>query len=137
MTLNEESLVDVTIRQQQLEEYLLRSPEYLRRADCELKRQVSMLYLAIAIILVSQSLFTWTSAGHLPFGAMVLTLITSFLAIINCFLLIRTKACLRRLNDEWLDPEEQQAIQALRLKRHEILIQQSTPQAENQHAELH
>ena len=109
-----ESLDDVAIRARQLEAHLLQSPEYLRRADQELKRQVSMLYLAIALLLLFQGLFTWRGAGQIPLGAMLLTGVTSLLAIINCLLLIRTKACLRRLNAAWLKPEERSAIESLR-----------------------
>ncbi len=109
---------DVTIRERQLEAHLLRSPEYLRRADQELKRQVSMLYLAIALLFLFQGLFTWRSAeGGLALGAIALTTVTSLLAIINCLLLIRTKACLRRLNEAWLRPEEKSAVDELRHQR--------------------
>jgi hypothetical protein len=116
-----ESLDDVTIREQQLETHLLQSPEYLRRADQELKRQVAMLYLAIALLLLLQGLFTWRTAGRLPLYIPLLTGVTSFLAIANCLLLIRTKACLRRLNATWLSPEERAAVEALRRRRTEIL----------------
>ena len=58
-----ESLHDVTIRVQQLETYILRSPEYVKRADQELKRQVTMLYLAIALLLVFQGLFALRATG--------------------------------------------------------------------------
>ena len=94
----EETLHDVTIRVQQLEAYILRSPEYLKRADQELKRQVTILYLAIALLLVFQGLFTLREAGHLPMSGMVLMSVTSFLAIVNCLLLIHTKTWLHRLN---------------------------------------
>ena len=114
------SLEDVIIRERQLEAHLLHSPEYLRRASRELKRQVSMLYLAIALLFVFQSLFAW-KAGHIPISEVVLISVTSFLAIINCLLLIRTKACLRRLNDAWLKPAEKTAVYALRLQRSELL----------------
>jgi hypothetical protein len=116
-----ETLEDVTIRERQLETHLLQSPEYLLRADQELKRQVSILYLAIALLLVFQGIFTMRAEGEVPLSAIILTTVTSFLAVLNCLLLIRTKACLRRLNEAWLKPEERSAIDALRHKRHEIL----------------
>jgi hypothetical protein len=116
-----ESLEDVTIRERQLEAHLLRSPEYLRQADRELKRQVSMLYLAIALLIVFQGLFTWGASAAIPVTAIALTTVTSILAIFNCLLLIRTKTFLRRLNDSWLKPEEKSAVYALRNQRHEIL----------------
>jgi len=119
MALNE-TLEDVAIRERQLEAHLLRSPEYLRRADQELKRQVSMLYLAIALLLVFQGLFAWRTVGQIPVFATALTAVTSLLAIFNCLLLIRTKSCLRRLNDAWLRPEEKTAVMALRNQRDEI-----------------
>jgi len=117
----EETLHDVSIRVQQLEEYILRSPEYLRRADQEIKRQVATLYLAIALLLVFQGLFTLRAAGHLPLSCVILTSVTSILAIVNCLLLIRTKASLRRLNDAWLGPQEKIALTSLRFQRDELL----------------
>src|SRR3984885_9454548 len=97
----EESLHDVNIREQQLEAFILRSPEYLKRADQELKRQVTMLYLAIALLLVFQGLFTFRETGALPLSGMLLISVTSILAIVNCLLLIKTKTWLRRLNEAW------------------------------------
>jgi hypothetical protein len=129
----EETLHDVTIRVQQLEAYLLRSPEYVRRADQELKRQVAMLYLAIALLLLFQGLFTLRAAGHLPMGGMILMSVTSFLAIVNCLLLIHTKTWLHRLNDAWLGPQEKIALRALRSQKTELLtrVQHSPAEVEN------
>jgi hypothetical protein len=117
----DESLHDVMIRERQLEAHILRSPEYLRRADLELKRQVSMLYLAIALLLLFQGLFTVHAMDRLPLASILLTGVTSFLAIVNCLLLIRTKMWLRRLNEEWLNPQEKVAVDSLKHQRHEIL----------------
>ena len=117
----EETLHDVTIRVQQLESFILRSPEYLKRADQELKRQVTMLYLAIALLLLFQGLFTFNAAGHLPMSGMVLMSVTSFLAIINCLLLIHTKTWLHRLNEAWLGPQEKIALKSLRSQQDELL----------------
>jgi hypothetical protein len=116
----EETLHDVTIRVQQLEAYILRSPEYLRRADQEIKRQVTTLYLAIALLLVFQGLFTLREAGNLPISGLVLMSVTSFLAIVNCLLLIQTKTWLRRLNEAWLGPQEKIALSSLRGQRKEL-----------------
>jgi hypothetical protein len=116
----EETLHDVTIRVQQLEAYMLRSPEYLKRADQELKRQVAMLYLAIALLLVFQGLFSIGARGHLPMSGVVLVSVTSMLAIVNCLLLIKTKKCLNRLNEAWLGPQEKIALTSLRYQRQEL-----------------
>jgi hypothetical protein len=132
----EETLHDVTIRVQQLEAYILRSPEYLRRADQELKRQVTMLYLAIALLLVFQGLFTFREAGHLPLGGVILMSVTAFLAIVNCLLLIQTKACLRQLNETWLKPQEKVALTTLRFQRTELLTRVTHSPAEIQGAEM-
>ena len=132
----EETLHDVTIRVQQLEAYILRSPEYLRRADQELKRQVTMLYLAIALLLVFQGLFTFREAGHLPLGGMILMSVTSFLAIMNCLLLIKTKTWLHRLNEAWLGSQEKVALTSLRFQRTEILTRLTNSPAEVQNAEM-
>src|SRR5471030_2981271 len=116
----EETLHDVTIRVQQLEDYILHSPEYLKRADQELKRQVTMLYLAIALLLVFQGLFTLRVAGHFPISGMILMSVTSFLAIVNCLLLIHTKTWLHRLNEAWLGPQEKIALKSLRCQQDEL-----------------
>jgi hypothetical protein len=117
----EESLQDVAIRERQLEAHILRSAEYLRRADQDLKRQVTILYLAIALLLLFQGLFTFRTEDHLPISGSVLMSVTSFLAIVNCLLMIKTKTWLNRLNEAWLNPQEKTALEALRLQRHEIL----------------
>ena len=116
-----ENLEDVAIRERQLETHLLHSPDYLRKCDQMVKRQVVMLYLAIALLVLFQGIFTLRTAGQIPISTTALTTVTSLLAIINCLLLIRTKACLRRLNDAWLRPEERAAVNALRHQRAEIL----------------
>ena len=84
----EEILHYVSIREQQLERFILRSPEYLKKADQELKRQVTMLYLAIALLILFQGLFSFSATGKLPFAAVALMSVTSILAIVNCLLLI-------------------------------------------------
>jgi len=117
----EEILHDVAIRERQLETHILRSPEYLNRADQEFKRQVAMLYLPIALLLVFQGLFTLRTTGHLPLNGMILMSVTSILAIVNCLLLIKTKTWLHRLNETWLDPREKVALTSLRFQRKEIL----------------
>ena len=132
----EETLHDVTIRVQQLEAYILRSPEYLQRADQELKRQVTMLYLAIALLLVFQGLFTFGAVGHLPLSGVILMSITSFLAIVNCILLIQTKTWLHRLNEAWLGPQEKIALNALRSQRAQLLTRVTHTPAEIQGAAM-
>jgi hypothetical protein len=130
----EETLHDVSIRVQQLESYILRSPEYLRKADQELKRQVTMLYLAIALLLVFQGLFSLRVAASFPMGGMVLMSVTSFLAIVNCLLLIHTKTWLHRLNEKWLGPQEKIALSSLRSQREELLSRLTNSPAEVENA---
>ena len=132
----EETLHDVSIRVQQLEAFILRSPEYLKRADQELKRQVAMLYLAIALLLVFQGLFTFRAADHLPMSGMILMSVTSFLAIVNCLLLIHTQTWLNRLNEAWLGPQEKVALTALRSQQTELLTRVTHSPAEIENAEL-
>jgi hypothetical protein len=119
----EDTLHDITIRVQQLEAYILKSPEYLKRADQELKRQVAMLYLAIALLLLFQAFFTFGVSAHIPLGGVILMGITSFLAIVNCLLLIKTKTWLRQLNESWLGPQEKIALAALRSQVDELQSQ--------------
>src|SRR5471032_2498819 len=132
----EETLQDVMIREQQLEAYILRSPEYLKRADQELKRQVTMLYLAIALLILFQGLFTLSATGHLPVSCLILMSVTSFLAIVNCLLLIKTKTWLHRINEAWLGPQEKVALTALRFKRDELITRLTHDTAEIQNAEM-
>ncbi len=132
----EESLTDVSIRERQLEAHILRSESYLKRADRDLKRQVSMIYLAIALILLFQGIFTlrtqnWASTDHL-----LLTCFTSLLAIINCCLLMHTKQSLRRLNEAWLKPEEKLALESLKSQRRDILMAVVRSATANDSAEL-
>ena len=132
----EESLHDVTIRERQLEAHILKSSEYLYRADQELKRQVSMLYLAIALLFVFQGLFVFHAAEHIPLMGTLLTSGTSFLAIANCLLLIRTKTWRHRLNEKWLNPQEKVAIDALRVQRIEIITRLPRLKIDGDNAEL-
>jgi hypothetical protein len=132
----EETLDDVAIREQQLSKHLLQSPEYLKKADQELKRQVTMLYLAIALLLVFQGLFTFRASGQLPLAGVILMSVTSVLAIVNCLLLIRTKTWLRQLNETWLGPQERGALNSLRFQRTEILTRLPQSEADIQNAEL-
>jgi hypothetical protein len=132
----EETLHDVNIREQQLETFILRSPEYRRKADQELKRQVVMLYLAIALLLVFQGFFTLKVLGVLPFSEMMLVSVTSILAIANCLLLIKTRTWLHRLNEDWLGPQEKVAITSIRSQRQEILSRLAVTSSEAANAQL-
>src|SRR5271170_6616998 len=110
----EESLRDVTIRERQLEAHILRSTEYRKRVDRDLKRLVSMLYLAIALLVLIQGLFTFQAIDRMALNGIILISVTSLLGILNCFLLIQTKAWLHRLNEAWLAPQEKIALEALK-----------------------
>ncbi len=80
-----------------------------------------MLYLAIALLLLFQGLFTFNAQAHLPMSGMILMSVTSFLAIVNCLLLIHTKTWLHRLNEAWLGPQEKIALKSLRCQQDELL----------------
>jgi Flp pilus assembly protein TadB len=131
----EESLHDVNIREKQLQSHILSSPEYLHKADQELKRQVTMLYLAIALLLVFQGLFTFRATG-LPLAGVLLMTVTSILAIVNCLLLIRTKTWLRKLNEAWLAPQERVALRTIRSQRTELLTRIAQPSGDFSNAAL-
>ncbi len=120
MSVNE-SLQDVAVRERQLEEHILRSTEYLFRADQNLKRLVSTLYLAIALLLLFQVLFTFRTVDEIPHSASLLMAVTSLLAIANCVLLIQTKQWLQRLNAAWLDPQQRVALDSLKNERQELI----------------
>ena len=132
----EEILHDVSIREKQLESYILRSPEYLKKADQELKRQVTMLYLAIALLIFFQGLFTLNTTKNLSFSCELLMSVTSVLAIVNCLLLIKTKTWLHRLNEKWLSPQEKVALTSLRGQRMELMTRLSNSPAEVENAAL-
>ena len=119
------ALADLALRTRQLEKHLLRSPEYLSKASRDLKRQVAMLYLAIALLLVFQGFFVLREARHMPDGLLALIVFTSALAIVNCVLLIRTKRCLHRLNDGWLDPDARRTLEGLRRELGELQAQRT------------
>jgi hypothetical protein len=132
----EESLKDVTIRERQLEAHILRSAEYRKRVDRDLKRLVSMLYLAIALLLLIQGMFTYQAMAQAPVNRLVLMGVISFLGVMNCLLLIQTKSWLHRLNQAWLAPQEKSALEALKLQRHEILTRLPRSSNGSQSAEL-
>jgi hypothetical protein len=132
----EEILHDVSIREQQLESLILRSPEYLKKADQELKRQVTMLYLAIALLILFQGLFTLSATGSIPFSGALLMGVTSILAIVNCLLLIKTKTWLHRLNEAWLSPQEKVALTSLKFQRQDLMMQLSQSPGEVENAAL-
>jgi hypothetical protein len=126
----------MAVRERQLEAHILRSTEYLKCADQNLKRQVSMLYLAIALLLLFQVLFSFREVNEIPHSALVLVSVTSLLAIVNCLLLIRTKTWLQRLNEAWLDPRQKVALEALKNQRQEILARHDRSANEGESAGL-
>ena len=132
----EEILHDVSIREQQLESFILRPRDYLNTADQELKRQVTMLYLAIALLIFFQGLFSFSATGRLPFAAVALMSVTSVLAIVNCLLLIKTKTWLHRLNEAWLSPQEKVALTSLRSQRQDLIMQMNQLPGEVENAAL-
>ena len=132
----EEILHDVSIREQQLESFILRSPEYLKKADQELKRQVTILYLAIALLILFQGLFSFSATDKLPFAAVALMSVTSILAIVNCLLMIKTKTWLNRMNEKWLGPQERVALTSLRSQRQELMMQMNQLPGEVENATL-
>jgi hypothetical protein len=114
-------LADLDKRQRELEAHLLRSQEYLYRADQTLKRQTAMLYLAIALLFSFQIAFTVSNAVGLPLHLWALITLTSALAVFNCVLLIRTKRSLSCLNQAWLRPHEKSALDSLEEERLRLL----------------
>jgi hypothetical protein len=123
---NVDPLDDLTVRQRQLEKHLLRSPEYLFKADQDLKRQVAILYLAIALLFLFQGFFVLREARTMPGGLLALIVFTSALAIVNCVLLIRTKRFLHRLNEGWLDPDAKRTVDALKQELARLRAQTSS-----------
>ncbi len=132
----EESLQDVTIRERQLEAHILRSAEYRKRANRDLRRLVAMLYLAISLLMLIQGLFTFRAISEFPIHGIILLSFTAFLGILNCCLLIQTKRWLHQLNEAWLAPQEKEALEALKVQRHEILTRLPRNFSESNRAEL-
>jgi hypothetical protein len=121
----EESLNDVAVRQRQLEAHILRSAEYLNQANRQLKRQISMLYLAICLLFMLEGFFIYRVNGPVSEYSIVLTIVTAVLACISCLLLLQTRSWMQRINDTWLNAREKEAIEALRARRLDILNRQS------------
>jgi len=132
----EESLQDVAVRERQLHAHILCSVEYRKRVDRDLKRLVSMLYLAIALLLLIQGMFTYRAFGQAPADRLILMGIVSILGVLNCFLLIQTKSWLHRINEDWLAPQEKIALETLKSQRHEILNRLPRNGNESQNAGL-
>ncbi len=120
---------DLETRENQLRLHIIRSEEYLRHFDRDFKRQVLMLYLCIALILLFQSWFFYQSALYSRWDIALFVLGISVLAISNCVLLIRTKLFLNRVNEAWIEPQEQIALNNLRNERHELLQKMEQPKA--------
>lgn len=120
---------DLETRENQLRLHIIRSEEYLRQFDRDFKRQVLMLYVCIALILLFQSWFFYQSAAYSRWEIALFVLGISALAIGNCVLLIRTKLFLNRVNEAWIEPQEQIALNNLRSERHELLQKMAPPKA--------
>lgn len=108
-------------RENQLRLHIIRSEEYVHEFERNFKRQLLLLYLAIALLLLFQSWFALSFAGHLKMSELTLIIVTSILAILNCCLLINTKSWLKRINEAWIDPQEKIALDSVRMQRREIL----------------
>jgi hypothetical protein len=126
----EDALRDVETREQQLRLHLLRSEEYVRKFEREFKRQVFMLYISIMLLLGFQSLYGVWMYHRISYSETLMIVVTTFLAIFNCLLLIRTKSWLRRLNEAWLDPSEKRALDSVRMQRRELLERLASPPAQ-------
>lgn len=120
---------DLETRENQLRLHIIRSEEYLRQFDRDFKRQVLMLYVCIALILLFQSWFLYQSAAYSRWEIALFVFGVSVLAIGNCVLLIRTKLFLNRVNEAWIEPQEQIALNNLRTERHELLQKMEQPKA--------
>jgi len=120
---------DLETRENQLRLHIIRSEEYLRQFDRDFKRQVLMLYLCIALILLFQSWFFYQSAMYSRWDIALFVLGISVLAVGNCMLLIRTKMFLNRINEAWIEPQEKIALNNLRAERYELIQKLSQPKA--------
>ena len=118
---DEASIQDVQTREEQLRLHILRSEDYVRCFRKDLNRQAFLVYLSIVLLLAFQTLFAWGFGADLETKQLALILVTSALAIANCFLLIQTRSWMRRINERWIAPQEKVALETLRVKRHEML----------------
>jgi Flp pilus assembly protein TadB len=127
MSDDDEALRDLTVRTRQLEAHLLGSPEYLARGQRGLRRQVGMLYLAIALLFVFEGFFVLLEGHHMPAWLLALIIFTSLLAIVNCVLLIHTRRCLHDLNERWLTSDVKKRLETLRREHAEMQSRRSNP----------
>lgn len=115
-----ETLRDVQTREAQLRLHILRSEDYARRFQKEFNRRVFLVYLSIVLLLAFQTIYAWGFGADLQTAHLAMILVTSALAIANCFLLIRTRGWLRRVNERWIAPQEKVALESLRTQRHQM-----------------
>ena len=79
-----------------------------------------LLYVSIALLLLFQSWFVYNVIGRSPWEVVVCVMGISFLAVVNCALMIRTKSFLKRINEAWIAPQEKIALDNVRDERQEL-----------------
>jgi hypothetical protein len=122
---DDEALKDLAVRTRQLEAHLLRSPEYLSRISRKVKWLV--LGLLVAVILFFFELIDFEKTHVMSLGLLGTIAGTDAFAMADCALLIRTKRCLRRLNERWLHPDAKKTLESLRQQRVEMQTRAWTP----------
>lgn len=115
---DDETLHDLALRTRQLEEHLLRSPEYLSQVRGKVKWLVAV--LVVAILLFFFEIIDFEKMHHMTLGLLGTVAGTDALAIADCGLLLRTRRSLHRLNERWLDPKAKKTLDSLRQQHAEV-----------------
>jgi tetrahydromethanopterin S-methyltransferase subunit G len=123
----DEVLQNVSTRLDELETHLLNSAEYVRRANAELTRRISYVYLAIGLLILTLAGFFFESDEELPLSSLMVIALTGFFSIFNCVLLLRARANLRRLNEAWLDPRQLETLATLKTQHQQIKTRLALP----------
>jgi hypothetical protein len=122
---DDEALNDLAVRTRQLEAHLLRSPEYLLRISRKVKWLV--LGLLMAVILFFFEIIDFEKTHVMSLGLLGMIGGTDAFAIADCAVLIRTKQCLRRLNERWIHPDAKTTLESLRQQQADMRSRGSAP----------
>ncbi len=104
---------DLTIREKQLKDHLLRSPLYVRRARRALWRQIWSLFGMVLILFATEIALLFKPARAETFLLQALMLSASVLGAINCRYLLRRLQTDHSVEMGQLESDEKKAVRGL------------------------